>query len=232
MKSSFILHLDSLCILDKLTDEQAGRLFKAIYQYQQTKDLPTLDVLLDMVITPFINQFIRDELRYEETSEERRLAGSLGGKKRAENLKKRKQDAENHKGYSKSSKCLKSKQNQANVANQADSDSDSDSDSVNDSDSGSVKESKKVFTPPTIEEVKEYFKEHGYSESSAIKAYGYYNAGNWKDSEGKQVKSWKQKMQGVWFKDENKTPVVQMNSLGATGTSGRNYDPNNPRNKW
>jgi hypothetical protein len=68
------------------------------------------------------------------------------------------------------------------------------------------KEEKKTkgFAPPTLLEVKEYFKEKGYSESSAIKAFNYYEEGNWKDSRGQKVKSWKQKMQGVWFKDENK----------------------------
>jgi hypothetical protein len=62
----------------------------------------------------------------------------------------------------------------------------------------------KGFAPPTLLEVKEYFKEKGYTESSAIKAFNYYEEGNWKDSRGQKVKSWKQKMQGVWFKDENK----------------------------
>jgi hypothetical protein len=216
MKSSFILHLDSLCVLDKMSDEQAGRFIKAIYYYQKTKTLPELDLLLEMAITPFINQFFRDEKGYEKVIERNRENGKLGGRPKKEPKKP--------------SGLKKTQNNPKNPSEPKKADSDSDS--VNDSDSDSVKGSKKVFIPPTIEEVKEYFKEHGYSESSAIKAYGYYNAGNWKDSEGKQVKSWKQKMQGVWFKDENKTPVVQMNSLGATGTGGRNYDPNNPRNKW
>ena len=63
----------------------------------------------------------------------------------------------------------------------------------------------KVFTPPSISEVKEYFKEKGYSEQSAIKAFDYYDVADWKDSKGNKVKNWKQKMQGVWFKEENKT---------------------------
>ena len=32
---SFILHKDSLSILDQLTDQQAGKLFKALYEYQK-----------------------------------------------------------------------------------------------------------------------------------------------------------------------------------------------------
>jgi hypothetical protein len=67
----------------------------------------------------------------------------------------------------------------------------------------------KAFTPPTLELVRLYFIENGYSETSANKAYEYYNSANWHDSNGKQVKNWKQKMQGVWFKDENKTTIAQ-----------------------
>lgn len=81
------------------------------------------------------------------------------------------------------------------------------------SDSNAIKESKGketklnksiVFTPPILEDVLSYFKDNGYSEISAQKAFRYYNDANWMDSKGNKVKNWKQKMQGVWFKDENK----------------------------
>lgn len=68
-----------------------------------------------------------------------------------------------------------------------------------------------VFIPPTIEEVKKYFNENGYSEQAGEKAFKFYNANFWKDSNDKQVKNWKQKMQGVWFKDENKVNPVSEN---------------------
>lgn len=57
---------------------------------------------------------------------------------------------------------------------------------------------------PTLQEVEEYFDLHGYSKESACIAFQYYASANWKDSKGKQVKAWKQKMHGVWFKPENK----------------------------
>jgi len=66
------------------------------------------------------------------------------------------------------------------------------------------KKPKKKFTPPTKEETQQYFFNNGYTKKSGLKAWQYYDAGNWKDSTGKPVKSWKQKMRGVWFKDENK----------------------------
>lgn len=65
------------------------------------------------------------------------------------------------------------------------------------------KESKEVLPPSEIEVVS-YFVKNGYTEASGKKAYNYYSTANWKDSKGKKVKNWKQKMIGVWFKEENK----------------------------
>lgn len=67
---------------------------------------------------------------------------------------------------------------------------------------------KKKFTPPTLQEVVDYFKEKGYKESAGKKAFEYYNEADWDDSTGKKIKNWKQKMIGVWFKDENKSPKI------------------------
>lgn len=80
MKTSFILHIDSLCILDKMTDEQAGKFIKAIYQYQKTKVLPELDLLLEVAIAPFLAQFSRDELKYEAVAQRNRENGANGGR--------------------------------------------------------------------------------------------------------------------------------------------------------
>lgn len=65
------------------------------------------------------------------------------------------------------------------------------------------------FTPPTLEEVISFFNEKGYNEIGAKKAFDYYSAGDWRDGKGNQVKNWKQKMLGVWFRDEYKTVEVK-----------------------
>ena len=72
-----------------------------------------------------------------------------------------------------------------------------------------VKEDKKprnnkIFIPPILEDVKTYFKDNGYSEQSSVRFFNYYSTAEWKDSQGKQVRNWKQKALGVWFKPENK----------------------------
>ena len=81
-------------------------------------------------------------------------------------------------------------------------------------DSNTIKERKgkenKVIYTPLIDEVILYFNEKGYTKDSAVKAFHYYQENNWKDSRNNQVKNWKQKMQGVWFKDENKIKNEQL----------------------
>lgn len=75
-----------------------------------------------------------------------------------------------------------------------------------------VKRSKEIKkennTHPSLEEVVCYFKENNYPENLAQKAFSFYNSANWKDSKGNEVKNWKQKMIGVWFKDENKVSEI------------------------
>lgn len=73
-----------------------------------------------------------------------------------------------------------------------------------------VKESKNVPVP-SLTEVIDYFNQNGYTVAGAKQAFEYYQkpmeetGGKvWKDSKGATVKNWKQKMRGVWFRDEFK----------------------------
>ena len=50
----------------------------------------------------------------------------------------------------------------------------------------------KKFVPPTLEEVKAYATERG-SDVDPERFYDYFTAGDWKDSRGNPVRSWKQK---------------------------------------
>jgi len=67
-----------------------------------------------------------------------------------------------------------------------------------------VKKSKVNIYMPDIDEVIKYFLENGFKADAAKNAYKYYNESGWVDSNGKKVLNWKQKMRGVWFRDENK----------------------------
>jgi hypothetical protein len=67
-----------------------------------------------------------------------------------------------------------------------------------------IKEKKNAFVPPTLNEVKQYFKEKGYREEIAIKAFTGYDEADWIDSQGNPVLNWKQKMVNVWFDEKNR----------------------------
>lgn len=69
------------------------------------------------------------------------------------------------------------------------------------------KKDKKKFIPPSLQDVKDFFKLRGYTEESAIKAFNHYDLADWHDAKGHAVQNWKQKMNTVWFRDENKIPV-------------------------
>ncbi len=79
-KNSFLLHIDSLVILDKMTNEQAGIFIKILYEYKKTGEFPDLDFAMNMAVTPFINQFSRDDSKYEKVVERNRDNGSKGGR--------------------------------------------------------------------------------------------------------------------------------------------------------
>ena len=79
MKKSFILHIDTLSVLDELSNEQAGILFKAIKDYQNGL-IPELDFGLRMAFIPFENQFKRDAESYDKVCLKNKENGSKGGR--------------------------------------------------------------------------------------------------------------------------------------------------------
>lgn len=57
----------------------------------------------------------------------------------------------------------------------------------------STKGKKKVFVPPTLQEVEEYCQSRN-SDVDPKKFFEYYEEGHWKDAKGNPVKNWKQKL--------------------------------------
>ena len=53
------------------------------------------------------------------------------------------------------------------------------------------------FVPPTVEEIRGYCRSRG-NNVDPQKVYDYYEAADWKDSSGKPVRNWKQKIIAVW----------------------------------
>ena len=60
-----------------------------------------------------------------------------------------------------------------------------------------------VFTPPTLDEFKQYFIENKYPSELAERVYKGYDVANWHKANGNPIKNWKQTCQQVWFKPDN-----------------------------
>jgi hypothetical protein len=80
-----------------------------------------------------------------------------------------------------------------------------------------AKKSKNSFVPPTLEEVKVFFRENGYTEEVAIRAFKHYEDNDWKDSYNNKVLNWKSKMRNNWFKDQYK---IQESKIKVRDTFG------------
>ena len=70
---------------------------------------------------------------------------------------------------------------------------------------------KRRFKPPTYDEFLAYCKENGF-EHIAERAFKGYAENDWHDGRGKAIKSWKGKLQHVWFNEE-KNPKPKEETL-------------------
>ncbi len=135
-KKSFILYVDYIKHISKLTDEEAGRLFKAIFDYVNSGETPNLDGMAAMAFSFISNQLDTDLQKYENVC-----------KKRVESAKKRwrKDDEAEDLNDSNIRECKRMQMHTNAVTcinlhsdNDIDSGSDNVNDSDNDIDSGSV----------------------------------------------------------------------------------------------
>jgi hypothetical protein len=219
----FILHKDSLSILNKLTDEQAGQLFKAIYKYQLNNTLPQ-DNFISIIIYPFLNQFSRDDIKYQITCEARKIAGSKGGKQKVANASNCLQKVAN------ASNCLQK------VANLADSKNESDSESKNKNDQEYIinsnniliekniiakKEKVKNFVKPTIEELTDYCNQNVLNVDPE-NFIDYYNSNGWKVGKN-AMKDW-QATARTWHRNnKNNNQVNYQKTNGMTAKQKANW---------
>ena len=86
-KESFIVHSDDAECVDALSDEGAGRLFKALLNYSKSGKQPELSGAELMAFMFMKKQLDRDSEKYREICEKRRVAGALGGRPKKEEEK-------------------------------------------------------------------------------------------------------------------------------------------------
>ena len=95
-KKSFVLYTDSAEQFEILSDEQAGKLIKAVFNYAENRILPKFDDGMLIMAFSFIKgQIDRDSEKWEETRKKRAEAGRKGGKQTQANASSAKQTKQN-----------------------------------------------------------------------------------------------------------------------------------------
>lgn len=146
MKDSFILYVDQKEIIDTLTDNEAGKLLKAIFEYETTQKLPKLSKTLNLVFIPIKNALDRNREKYEKACE-----------KNKKNISKRwnKENTKNTSGKNGIQKDTKNTDNDND--SEHDNDSESESDNDNDNEHDSVNDIKKENIKEKIEAFRKGF---------------------------------------------------------------------------
>ena len=81
-RRAFLMYAEWHPLLEGMTDEQAGKLIKAIYAYQKGEEYEITDALLLGVFQMIKAKFDADRKLYEEKCEKNRVNGAKGGRPR------------------------------------------------------------------------------------------------------------------------------------------------------
>ena len=79
-KNSFLIYLDYEEQFNLLTDEQIGKLMRAIIKYEKTQEEPQLDGMLKMAFSFIKTQLDRDREKYKKKCEKNKENGAKGGR--------------------------------------------------------------------------------------------------------------------------------------------------------
>ena len=84
-KSSFLLYRDIIHTVRKLSDNDAGQLFKHILSYVNDENPITDNILVDISFEPIKQALKRDLKRYESIAKKRSIAGLISAEKKKQN---------------------------------------------------------------------------------------------------------------------------------------------------
>jgi hypothetical protein len=85
-KKGFILYSDIIHTIEKLTDEQAGVLFKHILKYVNDENPECKDLITEIAFEPIKQSLKRDLLKWDDKKQKRSEAGIAGATKRWQNI--------------------------------------------------------------------------------------------------------------------------------------------------
>lgn len=200
--SGFICHDDYLAKLAKLTDEEVGRLFRALMAYHATGEEKEITGREWLAF-----DFIREDIDRAEKAHEEKC----------------RKNRENRMGAIEQQPSTDDNERQRSSTNENDGQrsttyKDKDNDKENEKDNNN----KKIFVPPTLDEVTAYMKEIGCDIDPQY-FLDYQEARNWVLSNGKKAKDWKAVIR-TWKHNDFRRPASTPKPVAAQKYEQRDYD--------
>lgn len=185
MKDSFVLYTKYLDNIQALSMEQRGMLFTSLMLYASGQDPEEMDPVTAMAFSFIKSQMDKDIEKYNETCAKRSEAGKLGGRP------KKQEEAKKANGFSENQK----KQGKAKKA---------DNEYEYDNDNDLLKENtkRKVFSTPTVDDVRAYCLERN-NKVDPQQFVDFYESKGWMIGKNK-MKDWKAAVR-TWERSETKT---------------------------
>lgn len=193
MKDSFVLYTKYLDNIQALSMEQRGMLFTSLMLYASGQEPEEMDPVTAMAFSFIKSQMDKDIEKYNETCAKRSEAGKIGGRP------KKQEEAKKANGFSE----IQKKQGKAKKA---------DNEYEYDNDNDLLKENtkRKVFSTPTVDDVRAYCLERN-NKVDPQQFVDFYESKGWMIGKNK-MKDWKAAVR-TWERSETKTRLGETAKL-------------------
>lgn len=208
--SGFICHDDYLAKTAKLTDEEVGRLFRALMAYHATGEEKEITGREWLAF-----DFIKEDIdRAEKVHEEKCRKNKEIRMNAIDNERQRSSTDDNERQRSSTYK---------DKDKEKDKDNDKEKDNENNNPpSGDKGKPQKRFTPPTVDEVRAYCQERK-NNVDPQHFVDYYQSQRWKKSNGQPLTDWKAGVRTWEGNDYGKKSPTQSKPVNAQQYSQRDY---------
>lgn len=219
---AFLLPMDQKEIIDELDNEEAGIIFKAIYEYEVNKKEPKLNKMLKIIF----KQFKVKLDNYDNAYEEKCL-------KNKENITKYWEEKKNSNEYERIRSNtnvykIKEKKRKENINKNKIKENIKDNininikeKEINNNKSERKKESMRenivaIATTPTLEIISSYGAELGIDKDYCERFYNHYESIGWVNGTGQQIKNWKLIFKNWINKDHKQISNNEFKEIGGT----------------
>ena len=192
----YVSYLESLA---PFSDEEIGRMVRAMLIYTATGETPLFDGNERFIWPTLKAQIDRDEAAYQERCEKNRANGAKGGRPKNQSVITKTE------WFSEEPKKAKEKEKEKEKEKKKE----------NDSDMADKPPTRHSFSPPSVDDVREYCREKGYNVDPE-RFVDYYTSNGWKVGRN-PMKDWKAALRS-WERKEKPNGKTESKPIWTVGT--------------